>query len=53
MSILETLPVHCQTRIADLTERRQHQSTMYFPLSDSYELAAWEALIAKLEGSIS
>ena len=44
----ETLPRDCQERIADLTERRQHDDTMVFTAQDAAELAAWETYLGEI-----
>lgn len=47
--VLDTFPTYCQTRIAQLTERREHSDHMRYSKADAYELAAYEALIEKME----
>jgi len=46
--MLDTLPLDCRNRVADLTERRTHNATMVFTLADAQELEAWETYLEEI-----
>jgi len=48
MTALDTLPLDCRVRVADLTERRQHSDTMVFTKVDAVELIAWETYLSEI-----
>ena len=50
---LDTLPLDCRNRIADLTERAYHSDTMRFTAEDSAELTAWQSYLDEIAESAS
>ncbi len=45
---LRSLPLDCQERVANLTERRTHWDSMVFTSEDAAELGAWEEYLEEL-----